>query len=1106
MMVFFISQCEKKALSKTRRILDSFANRMGDKVWQTVITQEGLMAVKKLLRKTASKNTAVACHWLRSRSRDELLWIIGNRQKFNEQGLVPVNSTKKQRLPQENEMTWYYLPLIESLTALSALLHDWGKASLYFNTKLKNPKKKSGSDPIRHEWVSMLLFKHCVGNATNDEAWLERLAAGELEQSSLADIDSLTELNSKSVGDKLLPPAAQLITWLIISHHKLPFSKKGKGEPAETLTDLLSLVDVSWGYENNEKEVKDLQACLQFPQGLLIQSKPWLKQIIKWATRMQNCLPRLNQAIENGSWRLITYYARLALMLGDYAYSSENADPAWQSEIELYANTDKKTGQLKQKLDEHLVGVAAKALHIVHSLPRLAEKVKHADDINLLKEKTEAAFVWQEKAVNAIKNWQKNFSASQQKESFGFFALNMASTGCGKTLANAKIMQALSKEGDSLRFTLCLGLRSLTLQTGDEYRIRTKLDNSQLAVLIGSAAVSELHRDKQENQNGANDIHFEGIGSESLEPLLGDDDVVDLEDTMDFKQFNVILKDERHKKMLYAPVLVCTIDHMMPVTECKRGGRYILPMLRLMLADLVIDEVDDFTGKDLIAVGRLIHMAGMLGRKVLLSSATIPPALAYGYWNAYREGWSIYATTHGASQQIGCAWIDEFNSQVETVTEKVSQYEAYHQRFIAKRCKQLALQPVKRKIEIIPCDSIKEQYPGPLTFNQETAIEQAYFHIMQQAIINKHRQYYTVDPISQKNVSFGVARVANIAPCVGLAEYLAKAHWPDGLDVRIMAYHSQQALILRSEQEKHLHEVLKRKEKPGEIPQAFKNEQIRTHLDKSKSKEMIFILVATPVIEIGQDLDLDWAVVEPSSLGTLIQLLGRILRHRNLLVTEPNVALMQYNLRALKNKVGTAAYCWPGYESSPDYLLNTHNLSELIDPALIQQGINAIPRIQPNAHLRPKDNWVDLEHYVMAKRLTDYEKKSPESLQGYLTQCWWLTALPQQFNCFRENPIDAKPIKLFVSINEDGYTLKQSASGQMNPVEDLYCIKKKSVCEMTRQKLWLPLDYTTLIQKYVSHKRSFEMAEERFGELSFLHREQNRYHHSFAWGLSRVKD
>jgi CRISPR-associated endonuclease/helicase Cas3 len=96
MMVTFVSRCEKKALTRTRRVLDAFADRIGDNTWQAVITQEGLLAVKKLLRKTATKNTAVSCHWIRSRSRSELVWVVGSKNRFNHHGIVPVNTTQKE--------------------------------------------------------------------------------------------------------------------------------------------------------------------------------------------------------------------------------------------------------------------------------------------------------------------------------------------------------------------------------------------------------------------------------------------------------------------------------------------------------------------------------------------------------------------------------------------------------------------------------------------------------------------------------------------------------------------------------------------------------------------------------------------------------------------------------------------------------------------------------------------------------------------------------------------------------------------------------------------------------------------------------------------------
>lgn len=96
MLVTFISQCEKKALNRTRRILDAFANRIGDNVWQTAITEDGLDTVKKLLRQSATKSTAVSCHRVRTRQRSELAWVVGRKDAFNNLGYVPVNWTTKE--------------------------------------------------------------------------------------------------------------------------------------------------------------------------------------------------------------------------------------------------------------------------------------------------------------------------------------------------------------------------------------------------------------------------------------------------------------------------------------------------------------------------------------------------------------------------------------------------------------------------------------------------------------------------------------------------------------------------------------------------------------------------------------------------------------------------------------------------------------------------------------------------------------------------------------------------------------------------------------------------------------------------------------------------
>ncbi|WP_199609218.1 type I-F CRISPR-associated helicase Cas3f [Flocculibacter collagenilyticus] len=1104
MMVTFVSQCQKNALPKTRRVLDAFANRIGDNTWQTVITEDGLLTVKKMLRQTASKSTAVSCHWIRSRSRSQFLWAVGNKSKFNQEGIVAVNSTEKDLINADYENDWKYMPLIKSLTALAALFHDWGKASKLFQDKLAGKSKHKG-DPLRHEWISCLLFNAFVKgnkNISDDKEWLQKIIEGNFDENELA----LSAAKQDSTPLLNLPKAASLISWLIVSHHRLPLPKNTQqveGRTNKDFSTMLRRVLQTWGYENkhDEKEYERLVIqCFNFPRGLLSESSAWLRSLKQWATTLSHNLPLLDEAMADGSWRVILHHARLSLMLGDHYYSSKQKAKDWQSDLGVYANTDPKTKALKQQLDEHLVNVAEVALKNVRLLPDFESKPNSAKNIDALDRKNDTPknFRWQDKSVSKINRWRE----STENKITGFFAVNMASTGCGKTIANAKIMRALSDDAQSLRYILALGLRTLTLQTGDEYRSRIGLTDAEFGVLIGSKAITELHQ-KGKHNKATQENTLSEVGSESSESLL--DEEVSWKGELPEEELTTVLTREKDKKLLYAPVLVCTIDHIMAATETKRGGKYILPCLRLMSSDLVIDEIDDFTGNDLIAIGRLIHLAGMLGRKVMISSATIPPDLAEGYFNAYQEGWKIYASSRNKSKDIAIAWIDEFSTQINTIAhseKSIENFKSSHNEFIENRVKKLIQVIVKRKANIVPCDTLADTAKS----------QEQYFSIIQQEIIKKHYQHNTLDSKSNINVSFGVVRVANIPPCIALTKYLLETNWPSDIEVRCMAYHSQQVLLLRHEQEKHLDQVLKRKEKEGKDPVAFSNDVIRQHLDivakSPQKKNLIFILVATPVEEVGRDHDFDWAVIEPSSYRSIIQLAGRVRRHRDTSITEKNIALMQYNLKGYLEK-SEHVFNRPGYESKRTPL-DTHDLLNLVDEKELSHAVTAIPRIKKSNDPKPKLKLADLEHLATSIWLTNYTNKTPKGLQGFLTDYWWLTALPQKLTPFRQSEPSTK---LYLKVDKEQKVFHERAdeSGYL-PVENIYGISHVTLPKHITDRLWLYRDYLVLVKNEVSEEYSEQQVSVRYGEINITMRDKNnefeyndnKYEYDDQFGLVKV--
>ncbi|MGQ6094285.1 type I-F CRISPR-associated helicase Cas3f, partial [Serratia sp. IR-2025] len=410
MNILLISQCNKFALTQTRKILDQFAERKGDRTWQTAITLQGLDTLRRALRKTARRNTAVACHWVRGANQTELLWVVGNPRRFNSQGSVPTNSTARDVLKSQDENHWHSAEAMALMAGIAGLFHDFGKANALFQAGLIQAGAKR-FQPYRHEWVSLRLFQAFVGQR-QDKQWLAALAeitAGDepaLLQRLYQDRQGMSESPFKT-----LPPLAQAIGWLIVAHHRLPVyprpdeAERYRDTPDFACSDswLENQLNACWNSTNQDHsdwEPEDFAQVWQFPQGTPLQSVLWCAKAQKLAKRAQ----QLGSLVQFGNLdqQFAVHLARLTLMLADHVYSAGPAVTDWQAAgYAAWANTDRQTGQRKQQLDEHNIGVGQGALLLGRLLPHVRKTLPAITRHKGFKRRSaHERYRWQDKAYD----------------------------------------------------------------------------------------------------------------------------------------------------------------------------------------------------------------------------------------------------------------------------------------------------------------------------------------------------------------------------------------------------------------------------------------------------------------------------------------------------------------------------------------------------------------------------------------------------------------------------------------------------------------------------------------------------------------------------------
>lgn len=938
MHVVFVSACEKKALKKTRAVLDSYAIRVGSRTWQAPMTMEGLSEVRKALKqKGITRQTAVAAYINYGMRRMKLAWVVGARHRFNTSGAYPVASTRR---PYQKRQIEPWIRISSLLAGAAGDMHDIGKASVHFQEKL-SPKQagKMIVDDIRHEWLSLKLLQELRQNG-----WDWQGAWQSVKKSYSIDVLMLGNRKNPKTGVETLNEA---VDYLVVTHHGLlgvaEGSEKYNSAPRSTKhvrTKTPSDNQLTCAGDLSPKIFSSYQKRIQRLKSLLSPSEE---------SDTQSAISEAEDGSFNKSlvyWKALSLHARAALIHADHTVSAQ-AYSASITEHPLYANTHWKDNQkvYNQPLEWHLQSVGDRASFIATqmmtnlNLAGLCEQ-----SVEFITQRTQNRhFNWQNIAANALQTF------AQKHEDTPVLLFNIAGTGSGKTRMNLRAACILRPHDP--RLSIALNLRSLTLQTGNALRQSMNLSEDELAVIIGDNTIKDMFEKSTEN-NKTTDILIDE--DENLaEPIF---DAVGIDynlpkwlshlypENTTCSKYQKKLNNDR--TILTAPLLVSTIDYLIAAGEPYRQGHHVKALLRLISSDLILDEIDGYEPKALMAVLRLVQLAGMYGRHVICSSATLSKTLATSVYRAFESGIAMRSALLSQSppqpklphksnnknhhhNQFGIGIIDnEVSPQIwkQTLSDEhstASDFQQKYQTHLDNLQQSLSQKPIYRKAELMRIDK-------PTLDNWKQAALTAAKKLHQ----NHAWQWKKTD----KKVSFGLIRVANIYQAIDLAQYIADK-WQDA---SIACYHANDWRISRFYKEMRLDTLLSRhidgkKRKTGN-EHIEQDTEIQQLVEKSSGNDKPFIVIATPVEEVGRDHDFDWAVIDASSVQSIVQTAGRVNRHRRMMIKSANIILLQYNHRhcdnAQQGKSKKPAFIYPGYENytSPDKENSypTHDIGDLL--------------------------------------------------------------------------------------------------------------------------------------------------------------------------------
>ena len=897
---------------------------------------------------------------------------------------------------------------------MAGLFHDAGKNFYYFQNKLiKGKKGIEAGDPIRHEYLSFLCFIYSYDLESNN--YIEQLK-GLKKAINNFNLDGLqkdlAELSGESCFDTLLKDKdpqfslAKLLSHLILSHHRLVGSDKDSDGILLTEENYFNQV-----YEqlDDAKLAQIFQLYQQ--QTLVLLDQKWKKQVGYTVDHLISLLNHKQAEFdalikdENLLMSVVHYILRPALIMADQSVSARPNENGQLKTKKPYANHHA-VANPKQSLLEHLTLVGSQSFknnkvlwQSILSRKRLYH-IQPSSKLSKSVAKSLPQFHWQDAAVNAIKKMDK-------KENFGFFAVVMAKTGAGKTQANAKIMAALDSQ---LRFSTLLGLRTLTLQTLDEYRDNLGIQKQNILGIIGDNTTAILHeadKNKEETEQNNN----KKVESSTLKDFFRDEKALHISKNL-FNDVDTPFPEElcfsgdRDSKLdaiTKIPILVATIDYMIRGIDASHSSKTRF-LTRLMTSDIIIDEIDSYNQNDLMAIHKLAYLTGFYGKKLIISSATLPELLIESFYHAYSTGYQRFK--HYADKQQAPLYLGLF-THIETLNQvfKVannSEVNTLITPFIDRFEQQIKQEDVKRRATVL---DISEYLHQDVKAKEKEGEEQykilaglyAKIFISAQQLHNTNH-----DKIDGISISTGLIKFNNTEDAYHFSHYLFNTELIEqDAVVKIECYHARHFPIRRNYTEKTLHQLLNRKKSNQFKTLDIVKNAIQEAKDRAK-KQVLLLVVSTTIIEIGRDFDFDWGIIEPRSHWSIIQTVGRIMRHRTKSRCD-NIILLSHSMKVIRQaETGKGFYySRPGVEieKNKDLCLNEDDkckpVQELFEYETLKYKIDASITLRNKAGqpIKTLEN-KQIEYFKNNKKLG--------GLQNYLTNpLEYLSTFNTEHNPFR---------------------------------------------------------------------------------------------------------